>query len=254
MKNLFRQGQYDMRIALCDDDKQEQAELLEALQGLCPAREVECFTSGQELLVAAKELPAFNIIFLDIYMPKENGVDIAREVRTISPQTEIVFVTTSKEFAVEAFSLHALHYIVKPIKAKDVKEVFYRLAKASKKQEAIIKVVVGRETRKLRQSEICRLQSVNHKVEILLKTGEIVSIWTALSEVEGKLDDNFLKIQRGTIVNMGYIKQMNIRECILKDGTRALLSRGERMKIKETYDEFIFSQLLELEGYDVEER
>ena len=253
MGNLFGQGQRDMRLAVCDDDKRERVGLLKILQELYPAMEVECFTNGQTLLTAAKERPSFNIVFLDIYMLAENGIDIAKEIQNISPQTGIVFVTTSKEFAVEAFSLRALHYIVKPIMAKDVQEVFRRLPRMYQKQETIIKVVVGRETKKLFQSQICRLQSTNHKTEILLKMDEKISVWTPLSELEGKLDDNFLKIQRGTIVNMGYIKQMNIRECILKDGTRVLLSRRERMKIKETYDDYIFSQLLELKGYDVEE-
>ena len=254
MKKLFGQGQYDIRVAICDDDKQERAKLLEVLQEVYPAMEVECFDKGQELLRAAKERPAFNIVFLDIYMPDENGVDIAKEIQSISPQTGIVFVTSSREFAVEAFSLRALHYIVKPIVAKDVKEAFNRLMRMRQKQETIIKVIVGRETKKLRQNQICRIQSVNHKTEILLKTNETLSVWVPLSELEGKLDDNFLKIQRGTIVNMAYIKQMSIKECILKDGTHVLLSRKERMKIKETYDDFIFSQLLELEEYDLEER
>lgn len=67
-----------MRIAICDDSRKEQEQFINALHGWDPTRQPECFSSGAALLEAAREKPLFDIAFLDIYMPGENGVDIAR--------------------------------------------------------------------------------------------------------------------------------------------------------------------------------
>ena len=90
-----------MRIAVLDDDRQETEALEEALRGWDPTRSAECFADGASLLAAAKVQPPFTVAFIDIYLPKENGVEIAKELASISPKTDIVFVTTSREHAVK---------------------------------------------------------------------------------------------------------------------------------------------------------
>lgn len=116
-----------MRIAVLDDDFQETEDFVDALKQWDSTRNAECFFDGATLLKAAERLPHFSVAFLDIYLPTENGIDIATSLRKISPEAEIVFVTTSEEHAVEAFSLNAVHYIIKPVKTEDIREAFLRL-------------------------------------------------------------------------------------------------------------------------------
>ena len=96
-----------MRIALCEDDQMECKQFLKALKGWDPTRTAEVFYNGASLLEAARKEPHFSIAFLDIYLPKENGMEVAAKLRKISPETGLVFVTTSSEHAIEAFSLQA---------------------------------------------------------------------------------------------------------------------------------------------------
>ena len=91
-----------MRIAICDDSHSEQEQFIKALHGWDASRTPERFSDGASFLAAAKETPHFDIVFLDIYMPGENGVDIGKELQKLSPETGIVFVTTSEEHAVDA--------------------------------------------------------------------------------------------------------------------------------------------------------
>lgn len=115
-----------MRIAVCEDDAMECGQFMDALRGWDPTRSAEVFSDGASLLQAAKVSPPFSIAFLDIYLPKENGMDVAAALREISPETELVFVTTSREHAVEAYSLSALHYLVKPVTTEGIREAFRR--------------------------------------------------------------------------------------------------------------------------------
>ena len=116
-----------MRIAVCDDEAKEREQFLQAMKSWDPDLTAEQFPSGASLLKAAKTPPPFDIIFLDIYLPGENGIDIASTLEEISPTTGIAFVTTSEDHAVAAFSVNALHYLVKPVTAEGIAAAFSRL-------------------------------------------------------------------------------------------------------------------------------
>ena len=238
-----------MRIAICEDDKHEQLEMIKALHGWDPTRNPECFFDGTSLLEAAGKNPAFDIIFLDIYMPGENGMNIAKSLRNISPESGIVFVTSSREHAVDAFTLEALHYLVKPITTEGVVEAFRRLTAIRSKKRLMINLSSGRDSNRVYLDEIYYLKSNNHAVEITMRGGKILKVWLTLTEVSKRLGDNFLKINRGTIVNMEHIEQMGGITCIMCDGAKLLLTRRDHIAIRNAYDDYLFSQLNKQKNY-----
>lgn len=85
--------------------------------------QLSSFTHIPAAMAAIAKAPP-DIIVLDIEMGKDNGLDIARELAD-SPSM-IVFLTSHSSYALQAYSLFALHYIVKPVEAKDVEEVLNR--------------------------------------------------------------------------------------------------------------------------------
>lgn len=232
-----------MRIAVCDDEKREREQFLDALHAWDPAKQAECFSDGSSFLEAAGTLPPFDIVFLDIFLTCENGVNIARELQDISPETAIVFVTTSPEYAVDAFSLQALHYLIKPITKEGVMEAFRRLEEGLSVKRQTLTLTVGRENHSVYQDEICYLKSSNHAIEVFLTGDRCLKVWMTLGEMEQKLGENFLKLNRGTVVNMEYIEVMGTDSCILRDGTKLEMTRRERMGIRAAYDNYLFSCL-----------
>ena len=238
-----------MRIALCDDSPREQEQFVRALHGWDPTRQPECFLTGAALLDAAKLGPPFDIAFLDIYMPDENGVDIAAELRKVSPETGIVFVTTGREHAVDAFSLQALHYLVKPVTTEGVVEAFRRLTQLRQRQRPVATFSTGRGSTTVYLDEICYLQSMDHAVDIYLTGGRQLRVWAALSELERKLNASFLKLNRSTVVNMEHIEQMGADSCMLRNGVRLEMARRDRTAIRAAYDNFLFARLSERCGF-----
>lgn len=232
-----------MRIAICDDSQREQEQFIKALHGWDPTRQPDCFLTGAALLEAAKQEPPFDIVFLDIYMPGENGVEIAGELQKVSPETGIVFVTTSQEHAVDAFSLHALHYLVKPVTRSGIVEAFRRLTQLRQRQRPMAAFPTGRGSSTVYLDEIYYLQSMDHAVDIYLTGNRQLRVWATLTELEQKLNDNYLKLNRSTIVNMEQIEQMGADSCILRDGTRLEFTRRDRNTIRAAYDNFLFARL-----------
>ncbi len=232
-----------MRIAICDDDLREQEQFEEALRGYDGALRAEKFSSGASLLEAAKQSPRFDIVFLDIYMPGESGIDIAGRLREISPDTGIVFVTVSREHAVEAFSVYAMHYLIKPVTTEAVTEAFRRLNESRSKYKERITLMVGPNRHTVFLDSICLIESDNHAVNISLSDGSKLRVRMSFGELERKMNKNFLRINRGISVNMDYIAQMGTDTCILQDGKRLPIAIRQSAAIRAAYDNYVFDRL-----------
>lgn len=232
-----------MRIAVCDDDPREQEQLERALHGWDPTRSAEKFLNGSSLLEAAKQIPHFDVAFLDVYMIGENGVDVAKKLQSISPETGIAFVTTSTDHAVDAFSLHALHYLVKPVTTQGIIETFRRLAELRTEKRKIMTFTVGACRHTVFMDQICLFENDNHAVNVSLSDGRRLKVWMPFSELEKKLDSSFLRINRGIIVNMDYIVQMGADTCTLRNGIRLPIAVRHSTAIRAAYDDYVFDRL-----------
>ena len=100
-----------MLIGICDDNAADVNKIRFALTDVSPDIELCCFDSGGALLDEVHNGAAFDLVFLDIFLAGENGMETAGALRAISPETEIVFCTTSRDFAVEAFRVQAADYV-----------------------------------------------------------------------------------------------------------------------------------------------
>lgn len=100
--------------------------------------------------------------------------------------------------------------------------------------------------------EICYIQSVKHMKEVFLTGGRLIRVWTSMEELEARLGRDFLRLGRGTFVNMEQIEQMGVDTCILRSGIRLDLPRRERTAIRAAYDNFLFTRLSEKKGFDRE--
>ena len=116
-----------VQIALCDDETAE----LTKIEKILSAYEqkhmdadfmVECFESTDELLYLISEGKySPDLVFMDIYMPGETGesaplgMEAARRLRDMGSRAKLVFLTTSREHALDAFDVEASQYLLKPI-------------------------------------------------------------------------------------------------------------------------------------------
>lgn len=118
------------RIAFCDDDAallhqmQDFLEQYRTLRGV--QLELAPYTKPMELLADIETGVRFDVLFLDVLMPGINGINAAREIRRYDTAVQIIFVTSSSEFAVQSYVVGAYYYQLKPI----WKDSFFRLTDA----------------------------------------------------------------------------------------------------------------------------
>ena len=107
-----------MKIALCDDDEKELSNIRSLLDSYQKTHNIpftyqEYRSSCELALQASKE--RFDIYLLDILMPHMTGMQLAREIRTFDHAADIIFLTTSSDFAVESYTVKATNYLMKPV-------------------------------------------------------------------------------------------------------------------------------------------
>ncbi|NQX61691.1 response regulator transcription factor [Paenibacillus qinlingensis] len=103
-----------MKVILIDDEKAMHLIMKRMLAKMSDIEVVGCFLNAKEAY-AYLTTHEVDMVFVDISMPRENGLEFAERVRASGRATKIVFITSHKEYALSAFDVYAFDYIVKPV-------------------------------------------------------------------------------------------------------------------------------------------
>ena len=170
--------------------------------------QVTCYDNPLLFLEAVDQNGGYDILLLDIFMPGLNGIDVAKEIRRRKDKTEVVFLTTSDDFAVVAFSLKAAHYLVKPFTQTEFNEAMDRTL-AAFSENKVIKMcykLTGGGVKTVNIDDILYIESNKHEQKVYLKEGEVLSIREGLNSLQEQLDElsprQFLSPYKGFIVNL----------------------------------------------------
>ena len=235
-----------MRIGICEDDPGDLALLRDFLAELRGSDSIACFGNASGLLAAVRDGAAFDLLFLDVYLPDMKGTELAGTVREThpAPQPSVAFITSSEEHAIQAFALGAVHYITKPFTREAVVEALQRAERPHELRRGI-SVPAGDATRFLYLDEIATCESRGHKVTLRLNSGDVISFYLTMSELRRSLDARFIGVSRGIVVNADFIERMGPKSCVLKDGREVLLSRGSAKEIRKAYQDYLFSRMVD---------
>lgn len=121
-----------MRVILIDDEFLALEYLERLLTKIGGTRIIGKYINPHEALEAVLQLEP-DVVFLDVEMPEINGIELAQKIQVSLPDIHIVFVTAYNEYAVKAFELNAIDYLVKPIQHTRLNETLHRLPKVIKK-------------------------------------------------------------------------------------------------------------------------
>lgn len=217
-----------IRALIADDEPLAREALRDALAG---AAEIvaEC-ANGLEAAEAIERLRP-DVAFLDIEMP---GLDGLAAVRAVDHPPAVVFVTAHDDYAVEAFALEAVDYILKPIDERRVAEALRRV-RERRPRKAPGHFIVGSRGKLvvIRAAEIRYLESAGNYVRLHTASASPLLRGT-LAGVEGRLDaQRFVRVHRSFIVNVAAIAELRPTpsgdyEVILRDGAKVPMSRTFR--------------------------
>lgn len=232
-----------MRILVCDDVKDDREILVQNIKAVWPEADVEEASDGGEVIDKIRKGQVFDLIFLDIYMDRLDGIKTGKWIYENFPRICLVFVSESREFGPELFEINALHYLMKPCGQKELREVRRRFEEREKR-DAVVRIE-NRDGDEIPFQMITYIESVHNNLEIHLLSGGIITVRNSLQNFMEKLDDRFLRINRGIVVNMDAVDKMNTDSCEIC-GMTFLLSRKTRKESRKKYNDFLFASVMRL--------
>jgi two-component system LytT family response regulator len=246
-----------IRTFIVDDESLARDRLRQLLQNEPEIEIIGEYANGHEAVAAIQNTPP-DLIFLDIQMPELDGFGVL-EALGASPMPVIVFVTAFDRFAVKAFEVHAVDYLLKPFDRERFQKALRRAIEQVKNHDAT--------ALQQRQSAVlAELPSSQIADRVAVKSGGHV-VWVKLEEIDwigsadnyaelhvgakshllretlGALEtrlppEKFVRISRSAIVNAQRIKELHRLfyggcELVLQNGTRLTLSRRYRDKLQQ---------------------
>ncbi len=229
-----------IRALIVDDERMARQELRRLLRAHPEVEVVGEAASASEADELVTRLQP-DLVFLDIQMPGLSGIEFAAD---LEGRTRVIFCTAFDSFAIDAFALNALDYLVKPIAPE-------RLARSLQRVEPMHNDVVdvlpldhglllkfGESARIVRLSEIDRFESVGNHAAVYTRHGKSY-VLSSLTRIEQRLDPrHFFRANRGDILRVDAILSLDpgigsAWVAVLTDGSEVEISRRQAQLLKD---------------------
>jgi two-component system, LytTR family, response regulator LytT len=204
-----------IRTLIVDDEPYSRDELIHLLENFPAIKVVGEAESGESAIISAIQLQP-DVVFLDVEMPKMNGMKAAKALLELKKAPLVVFATAYPQFAAEAFRYDAVDYLLKPYDEDQLQETIQRLMKkfASPsefdmgKSAGKLAVEDDGEIHYLEPKEILYMVRDDKVTKLITKVGEFETK-TPLKELEHRLlTYGFFRIHKSFLVNLEYINRL----------------------------------------------
>ncbi|MDE7302058.1 MAG: LytTR family DNA-binding domain-containing protein [Oscillospiraceae bacterium] len=222
------------RISVCDDNGGELEKIRSIINDYTKTNninaEVKTYASGRELLEYEDSGQYSDIYILDIIMPDMNGIQLGKAIRQKNSGAFIIFLTTSKDYALESYSVKAFSYLIKPAERENVTaelaDCFSRISKPP--ERFVLKCTNG--TVSVSADDIVYIEYYNHRMIYRLAGGKTVESVYFRGTFDSVITDyvkngSFIKSSASYLVNMKHIRTVNAVGFIMSDGTVLTVTR-----------------------------
>ncbi|MDE6846493.1 MAG: LytTR family DNA-binding domain-containing protein [Lachnospiraceae bacterium] len=239
-----------MKITICDDsikDLLEIEKLLLKYKTLYSNRdfELEKFSDPCKLYNKISEGKLSDIYLLDMLMPGRTGIDLGNQIRLSGSESVIIYITSSNDYALDAYGVHAIRYLLKPLDEDKLFEALdYALSYTKVKMEPTYLIKTKNGLIQQPYSRIEYVENVNRRLEIHMVDGEILKSLFIRRSFEEEVQEitekrNFQQIHKSFVVNFDYVKQLTQDSVIMESGIQLPVSKAKAANVKREYLLFV---------------
>ena len=236
-----------LKISICDDEAEERKKIADNLRVYTAAHcehgiEFDVYSSAFEMLEAFDKSGGPDIALLDICMPGMLGTELARDILRFSENTDIVFLTTSSDYAVDAFSIHAADYICKPYTQEQFDASLERVI-AMREQKTWILLRCEGELHRIALEDILYIETRDKRREFSLASGKKLSVWLLPTQLECIMGKKGMTMcGKSYIVNLNHVRCFSGTALLMDDDTLIPVPRRCRSELKQAYFDFYLKE------------
>ncbi len=240
-----------MKIIICDDDQAS----LDQIKNLLIAygrekkirMEIHTYLSAAEVqqAIVAGELKNIDLILLDIMMEGKSGIELAEGIRSKNKDMPIVFVTSSTEFALKAYHVRAVRYLLKPLNRELIDEMLdFVTTHLLTKKDKLFEINTKKGCVNINYSEIIYVENVARRMWVTLKNGKVyqsVGIRDSFEKQVGCLlqEENFIQPHKSYVVNLDYVSSYTTSILHMDNDSDIPISRRNSLEVKQRYLKYL---------------
>lgn len=226
-----------MKISICDDEEKQLILIGDYVSEYVNSRKadvkIDKFTNPTDLLQRERSIGGSEIYLLDIVMDGMSGLELGQRIREYNKRAIIIYLTTAKEFSLDAFRVNAFSYLVKPFEKENLFEELDKCFKyhiPPKKEDAVITVKTSDGVIPIAISKINAVEYLDHRLIYALINGEkIAGVYQKASfdiQTEELLRIGaFVKTATCYLVNIANIMTATSRGFKMKNGVEYPVTR-----------------------------
>lgn len=233
-----------INIAVCDDQDYDRKNLRQILEKISLRNNIifniEEFRSGKELLnIYKRDIPKFDVIFLDIILGDSNGIDIAKRILDLYNSVKFIILSSSREFILDGYDISAVNYIIKPASTERIEKELLRAIDIQENNKKFYEINKSGNTVLLKLNNIYYFE-VDHRKINVHKKENVIDYYEKLENVEKDLDDRgFKRCHRSYVINISKIKEFKSNEVKLLNGEVVPVGRKYKENLKEAFFDYL---------------
>ncbi len=231
-----------IRVAIAEDDPEYAKQLQDCLHRYEEQHEasfsVSTFQNGAELLEHYRG--NWDLVFLDINMPGMNGMDVARELRSMDHTVMLIFVTSLAQYAIQGYSVGAFDYILKPLHYYEMDmKLQLALRQLGSRQEKSMLIKLDGDLHRVPLEQIDYIEIKSHRICYYTRQGRFESSsGQTLRQLEDTLTPyGFVRCNKGTLINIRHVEYL---------GSDMVTLAGVTLPVSRTHRKAVVEMLLKL--------
>ena len=238
-------GKQQLRFAICDDNAADRDYIIALVSDYLHQNGymagLDSYESGEALL--ARDELKYDLIFMDIFMGGENGIQIAHRLLDRGCDTPIIFCSTSGEFAADSYDVAALRYLIKPVREE---KLFLTLDRFFRAHTALHTITYkkNRMDEHVYVEDILWIEAGDHISIIHTRSGDISTRTTIAQLVDQLKGVDYVRPIRYAVVLLKSVVTLPTDNLTLSDGTVIPISRDQRSGVKQAFTDYKMKQLL----------
>lgn len=237
-----------LKITICDDNVKEQKQIADNLRAYIASHsehniEFDMYSSAFEMLGAFEKNGSPDIALLDICMPEMLGTELARKILRCSENTDIIFLTNSSDYAVDAFSIHAADYIRKPFTQEKFNAYLDRVIAMRQNKTWILLPSEGA-LHRIALEDILYIETSGKSRIFALVSGEKLTARLSTAQlqeclIEGK---GMMTCGASYVVNLRHVRRFSGTDLMIDNGVLIPIPRRLRSQVKQAYFDFYLQE------------
>lgn len=233
-----------LRIAICDDDKNIISEIKKCIESYDGLKfKITTYEGGEKLLEDSEK---FDVIFLDIDMPKIDGIETAKRIRNFDKAVKLIYITSYTDYMNLAFSVHAFGYLNKPVREEQIHSQLEEvLSYPIEEKEEFLEFITTEGVVRLLPKEIYFFEYINRKVK--LKTlNNIYILKDKITSIANEMRRyGFFMPHKSFTVNLFHVKSIKGYDIFMMDGSVIPLSQKKSTEFREEFNMFLEKHILQ---------